>query len=124
MKRTIAFSLITLCWAATAFAKEDMCKDPQDQSTMNICSGKEYEQEDAKLNKTYQRLLPLIAPEEKEPLKKLQLAWIRFRDLECKFESDQYSGGTMEPLVYATCMSRVTRQRTKDLEDQIKEHSF
>lgn len=109
--------------AASAIAAEN-CKDPQSQLAMNACAGKEYEREDARLNKTYKELTAKLEKDRREKLKEIQLAWIKYRDLQCDFDSSAYEGGTMYSLVRSSCLSQMTKQRNKDLKALLEEASM
>jgi uncharacterized protein YecT (DUF1311 family) len=104
-------------------AAADDCKDPITQQDMNMCAGRDAGREDALLNKHYKELVGKLDGKEKAQIKVVQLAWIKFRDLQCHFESDGYEGGSMQPLVHSTCLYKLTRQRNKDLGEMIKEAS-
>ena len=112
-------ALATLNPAAAA----DVCKDPVNQQDMNMCAGKDAGREDALLNKNYKELVDKLVGKEKVQIKTVQLAWIKFRDLQCHFESDGYEGGSMQPLVHSSCLYKLTKQRNKDLIEMIKEAS-
>ncbi|CAN5419190.1 lysozyme inhibitor LprI family protein [soil metagenome] len=100
------------------------CKNPDTQLAMNICSGKDYEREDARLNKNYRDLVAKLEKAERDKLRDLQLAWLKFRDLQCDFQSMQYEGGTMYSLVRSMCLTGLTKQRNKDLKDLLEEASM
>jgi uncharacterized protein YecT (DUF1311 family) len=53
-------------------------------------------------------------------LKKAQRAWIDYRDGQCEGESYQAAGGTMQPMLEASCDADLTRKRVKELQDLIK----
>ena len=103
----------------------DECKNPQSQSAMNICADLDYRREDALLNKNYHDLIAKIDTERRTQLKDVQLAWIKFRDLQCHYDADQYQGGTIYPLEYSSCLTAMTYQRNKDLKimlDEVASH--
>ena len=51
-----------------------------------------------------------------DALRQAQRDWIKFRDGACKAEGFLFRGGTMEPLIIATCLTRLTQRRTSDLQ--------
>jgi uncharacterized protein YecT (DUF1311 family) len=112
----ITFALI----AASASAAEN-CKNPQSQLAMNTCAAQDYKREDVRLNKNYQGLMAKTEKGQQAKLKALQLAWIKFRDLKCDYESAQYEGGTIYPFVQESCLAEMTRQRNKDLKAMLEE---
>lgn len=44
-----------------------------------------------------------------------QRAWLRFRDAQCLIESGEAAGGSLQPLVRAQCLTRLTQERTAQL---------
>jgi uncharacterized protein YecT (DUF1311 family) len=110
--------------AALLSAQEPDCRDPQDQSSMNICADRDFRTADAELNRTYQRAVAAARREDAalerndpfpryEPsLRAAQRAWVAFRDAQCIVEGMQDArGGSMEPMLVSGCMERMTRER-------------
>ncbi|WP_293872514.1 MULTISPECIES: lysozyme inhibitor LprI family protein [unclassified Sphingomonas] len=48
-----------------------------------------------------------------------QRAWLAFRDSQCTIEGGEYAGGSMQPMVRAQCLARLTRERTAQLKDMM-----
>jgi uncharacterized protein YecT (DUF1311 family) len=48
-----------------------------------------------------------------------QRAWIAFRDAHCASEGYEFRGGSMEPFMIGTCMTKLTEERTAQLKDLI-----
>ncbi|NNC73140.1 MAG: DUF1311 domain-containing protein [Sphingomonadaceae bacterium] len=105
------------------------CDDPQVQQEMNWCAAREYERADAALNAQW----PITAAEMKrrdeqndwpyderpgyfETLLKAQRAWIEYRDAHCQSEGYWARGGPLEPLLVSTCKTRLTEERTEQLQ--------
>ena len=65
----------------------------------------------------------LLDAEEKAQLKETETAWIKYRDLNCEFVADQYKGGSIRPMIHGLCLADVTRNRTAELKNQIKDRS-
>ncbi|WP_035661049.1 lysozyme inhibitor LprI family protein [Flavobacterium seoulense] len=95
----------------------------QTQMEMNAKAQKEYQKADAELNKVYQKLMKILSKEDKKLLITAQKDWLKFRDSHCKFESQQYDGGSIQPLIIATCLSQQTTKRVNDLKASLKERS-
>lgn len=124
MKNLMSLAIgIASMFVTGAMAAED-CKDPVSQMAMNICSGQDYKRADATLNKSYKVLVAKLEKDRRDQLKKVQIAWIKYRDLQCEFDSSKYDGGSMAPLVHSSCLTRITQQRNKNLEAMLKEASF
>ena len=96
------------------------CSNPITQAAMNFCSKLSAEAADKELNQVYQELRKKLrgTPPEKK-LIEAQLAWIEFRDADCAFEISRFEGGSIVPLVYATCLESRTKQRIKTLENYL-----
>jgi len=127
MKRMILCALVaTLCVAATAGTRAQKqrpiqpCESRGSQAEANDCAYQEYKAADAELNKVYGQLAGVLDAEDKASLKESELAWIKYRDSTCTFESSQYKGGTMRGMIEAFCLARVTKARTADLKDQFE----
>jgi len=124
MKKLIGVTLVSASmFAASAMAAED-CKNPVSQMAMNVCAGKDYQREDATLNKRYKELVAKLEKDRRAKLKQVQVTWIKYRDLQCDFDSSNYDGGSLYPLVRSSCLARMTAQRNKELEAMLKEASM
>ncbi|PYS25385.1 MAG: hypothetical protein DMF72_01860 [Acidobacteria bacterium] len=103
--------------------KSEPCSKAQTQAEMNICAGREYQAADAELNQVYRKLVAMLNDEEKSQLKGAQNAWLKYRDANCEFVADQYKGGSIRPMIDGLCLAGVTRNRTAELRDQIKDRN-
>lgn len=99
-------------WDYSAKQKEKCSKGGMRE--MNVCLEKELEKTNAKLNKTYSRLMNAL--KNPEPLKNAQRAWIKFRDLQCEFEVPSTSEGSIVPYSRNSCLINLTVKRILDLE--------
>lgn len=91
------------------------------QFEMNQCAHRQYEAADAELNKAYNQLAGKLEADGKARLKEAELAWIKYRDTNCDYESSLYAGGTMRPMIESYCLERMTKARTLELREQSKE---
>jgi uncharacterized protein YecT (DUF1311 family) len=125
MKLAAAVFTLFLLTSFYCFAQEkklpEPCADAQSQGEMNICWGKEYKAADARLNDAYKQFAAKLDDEEKAQLKNAQLAWLKYRDVNCEFVADQYKGGSMRPMIAAICLADVTNTRTTELKAQMKD---
>lgn len=78
-------------------------------------AGRSYQEADRKLNQVYKQLRSKVSSARRTKLETAELAWIKFRDGNCRFESTQARAG--ENL----CLTRLTEQRTGELENFLKE---
>jgi uncharacterized protein YecT (DUF1311 family) len=101
--------------------KANPCDSANNQAEMNICAEKEYKAADAALNKVYGQLMSKLEDDHKAKLKEAELAWIKFRDVNCEFQAFPNIGGTIYPLVYNGCLASMTNDRTKELRAALEE---
>ncbi len=107
----VASSVLFISFSAYALD----CNNANTQMEMNQCSYLDYQKTDKELNKLYNQYRATLPPERKEQLKKAQLAWVKFRDLDCQYEMDFYKGGSIVPLIRNGCYTVKTKQRIKDV---------
>lgn len=87
----------------------------QTQSDMNQSANADYKKADAALNKAYRNVFNKLDATQKADLKAAQNAWIKFRDLDCTFQSGGAAGGSIQAMVVAGCLTDKTIARTKEL---------
>lgn len=110
------------------------CADPQAQQEMNWCAAEDFRRADAAMNAQWkptshemkQRDARDGKPTDNRPghfatLLAGQRAWLKFRDAHCDLEGYLFRGGSMEPLLVATCRTELTEARTKQLKDLIEQ---
>ena len=114
--------VMALGLAAGAAAQNADCSDQVTQLDMNECAAQAVDLADAELNRVYGIAVDnarLIDAETKdgveEKLRVAQRAWITYRDAACDAEASQFTGGSIQPLVYSGCLERITLARTNDL---------
>lgn len=107
------FLSLAFAFSATAFAAE--CGDLDTQAAMNQCALVQFQQLDKEMNKTYTEYQSRLDRRQKRQIKEVQLAWVKFRDLACKFESSGVEGGSVHPFIFRSCLAEKTRVRLKDL---------
>jgi uncharacterized protein YecT (DUF1311 family) len=111
--------------AAGPVAAQD-CANPVTQADMTFCANEDFMEADLFLNEAYRAAedlmrqadqdLPADLGGAEEALREAQRAWIAFRDAACISEGFQSRGGSMEPMIVAFCLTRLTEQRTADLQ--------
>ncbi|QQG35370.1 MAG: DUF1311 domain-containing protein [Micavibrio aeruginosavorus] len=117
VKLAVLALLLCLFSVPPSWAAED-CKDPQTQTDMNTCSAQEYKKADEELNAVYKKALKLLEGADAagiEKFKEVQRSWVRYRDLNCDYATSVYEGGTIAPLIHATCLTELTQERTKQI---------
>lgn len=115
----IAFVSVYCAGGAAARAAAPDCSKAETQMEMNDCSRLGYAAADKALNAAWKKVVAKIGAESgkrKKLLVETQRAWIAFRDKECEFESSEFEGGTMRPMIENSCLAGLTEARTKVLE--------
>lgn len=80
------------------------------------CNATEMARQDARLNETWRAVSARIAPHGKPGLRAAERAWIRAREQHCQLQAKEGEGGTIETLLYGSCMIDETIRRTLWLE--------
>ncbi|HZT60441.1 MAG TPA: lysozyme inhibitor LprI family protein [Pyrinomonadaceae bacterium] len=104
-------------------AAKNPCDDARTQLDMNICADKQFKAADAELNRVYDQLAAKLEGDLRAKLKTAEVSWLKYRDDNCGYEAGVYEGGSMRPMVYSFCLERMTKARTAELREQIKEQN-
>ena len=90
---------------------------------MNMCAAKKFKAADAELNRVYNLLASKVGDYggQREKLKAAETSWLKYRDDNCDYEASLYEGGSLKPSIYSSCMERMTKARTAELREEIKE---
>jgi uncharacterized protein YecT (DUF1311 family) len=96
-------------------AEADPCANARTQLEMNECAIKEYKAADAELNRVYKEVIAALRPEMQEKLRAAQRAWITYRDANCDCAAFEYTGGSIYPLMYYSCLRDMTITRTQKI---------
>ena len=121
--------MISLALAAALMAQPTDCRDPQDQTSMNICAAQAYRAADADLNRVWAQALARVQRLDRESahgeaerrLRAAQRAWLAFRDAQCQVAGLDALGGSMEPLLVGGCLRDLTERRTNELHMLLQE---
>lgn len=92
----------------------------QTQSELNANSSSEFVQINTEMNMLIIKIAGVLSESEVKALLASQKAWITYRDLECKLESMGNKGGSMYSMVFASCMTNMTRKRIIELNEILK----
>ena len=113
MKKKIITATISLFITGFCFA--------QSQLEMNQQAYTDYLKADAEMAKSYKKVQKVTTTtKEKKLLLDAQRAWIKFKEAHCKSAVEVYKGGSIQPLVYSTCLKQLTEERTKHLNEYLK----
>jgi uncharacterized protein YecT (DUF1311 family) len=123
--RRLALALGLLPLPALAQQSGLNCAEAVTQADINACAERAWKLADEDLNLAYgfaQTMMKQIdagLPQDQrgaeQALREAQRAWITFRDTGCRAEGFRVAGGSMQPMVVAACLERVTRARTEEL---------
>lgn len=121
----IRATLLALAFATPATAQVEDCMEASTQLDLNDCAAQDFQTQDADLNDAYASAKDILqgvdadlAPKDQgaaKALQEAQRAWITFRDAGCKAEAYLYEGGSIRPMIYSSCLARVTAARAQDL---------
>ena len=124
--------LLTLFLAAAA--AQGGCANATTQADMNRCAQAALRRADAAMTRewqaSYARMKRMDAADTSRgggfgyaaAALNSQRAWLKFRDAQCVLEGGKYAGGSMQPMVRANCLERLTTERAKQLRDLRREH--
>ena len=94
------------------------------QQGLNQCAQKAYQQVDAELNRLYKQIQSKQGRKlDQQRFQTAQLAWIKFRDLQCAYASGRYEGGTIAPLIHSQCLTDITLLRNQYFRQFLKDMS-
>ncbi len=96
------------------------CEGELPQQQMNYCAAQEYWERDAELNQIYKPFKRSLSLTEQERLTDSSLAWIAFRDADCKARASRYEGGSIQPFIHARCMTELTENRMAELPNRLQ----
>ena len=114
-------SVATFAQKGRQKTKEPCADTARTQLELNECANKDFKAADAVLNRVYNQLAAKLTDDEKAKLKEVELNWLKYRDANCTFEADAYAGGSIAPFTYSYCLARMTRARTAELREQLKD---
>lgn len=101
------------------------------QQEMNMCALRDYRIADRELNAQWRLTRAEMqrrdaawdpAYDDGKPgyfdtLLEAQRAWLAYRDAQCRSEAYDFRGGSMAPLIDASCKAAMTRARTEELRE-------
>lgn len=120
MRGTFPTVALAAMLAAASAAAED-CDSAETQADMTACADAAYRAADAKLNAAYKAIASRLTDDAdaRKLLVAAERAWIAFRDAECAFATSAASGGSIQPMLVASCRERLTAARATDLESYL-----
>lgn len=107
------------------------CGDKPNQTAMTMCQRAVASAADVEMNQVWRRVRAVMQAADRSAgsnaaeagnvaaLLASQRAWLTFRDAECRIESYEWRGGTMQPFTENQCLAQVTRSRTQQLQEML-----
>ena len=129
MLRAVFLTLFAFAPIALWANEEVKCNNGGNQSEMNACASNDFAKADKELNQAYQVLIKKEADDSLfiSKLRLAQKAWITFRDadLEARFacleDNVRICWGSMYPMLFLYRKAELTRERTKHLQQILKD---
>ena len=90
------------------------CNNAGTQAEMEQCATQALNQADAELNQAYVDYRNRLDQRQQDLIRDVQLAWIKYRDLSCKYASADVSGSA-RALALQTCLTEKTQERTQEI---------
>jgi uncharacterized protein YecT (DUF1311 family) len=87
---------------------------------MNQCAALDLAKATDEINATYSDFRRRLPKSRQEDIKKVQLAWITYKDRNCRLESMQAEGGSLQPLIRDVCLTRLTEERNTELKELVR----
>ena len=104
-----------------AIAQLVNCSTAETTVELKYCSQQSYKAADKQLNQIYQQVISTTRGQQKQLLIAAEQAWIDFRDNNCNFETFLSRNGTGYEIFRNGCLERLTKQRTKELQNYLSE---
>jgi len=122
IRRCAALVAATVVLAAgQARAQGGACAAPDTQLALNECAAERATAADRRLRALLAELRPTLDSGSAARLRAVQIRWVRYRDAHCAWDAEAVEGGSMQPMVYATCLWTLTEERIRTLQPQLCE---
>jgi len=113
------FSALTSWPLVTARAQD--CSHSANQREWNICAGNEAAHSERRLDQLIAEISSRADSARRAQLQGVQEKWKAFRDSDCQWQANAFTGGSIQPAVYAECIVALTEARIADLKLQLCE---
>ena len=92
----------------------------QSQNEMTQQAWADFDKADKELNEVYQKILKTLDDDvTKKKFVEAQKAWLKYRDAQGAFDSDEMRGGSGEPMLLAGSETRTTKARIAELKQYL-----
>ncbi len=120
MRITLAIG-IALFVAPVVTSAQSQCANAVSQIDLNACAGAGTEEASALLTRLLDKLRETLPAERLQSLATVQRQWSDFMEAHCRWESDAFKGGSIQPLLIAECRTALTDARIQRLSAQLFE---
>lgn len=122
MKKLLFLLFFFLCFNYRNSEALDCIEGSIAQKNITGCSEKVLDEETKKLDSAYKAYIKFLdgkdyKADEKKNFKESHIAWIKYKDLHCKFMSSSCEGGSMCGMVWASCHAAKTKERRQEIEE-------
>jgi len=91
------------------------CGASTSQTAMNECFAREAKQDQLLLERLLKELVAKLDTPDKKRLEEVQSQWVKYRDSHCRWHAGFFQGGSVQPMMYSTCISELTWNRIEEL---------
>lgn len=106
----------TAAAAASPGSPADPCAQATTQADMARCAQEDFEAASSGYAQRYAELAKTLSKAQRDRLRRMQSAWLKFQNEACQFDSGPTVGGSIQNSIYWRCAARMTRERTVALE--------
>lgn len=106
--------MILLGLALASLQPPPDCSDAETQAAMNQCAGREFAAAEAE----YAALWASLSESQRIQSADAARDWEAYRESQCRAEADVFAGGSILPLVFANCKTRMTKARIAEVKAQ------
>ena len=85
------------------------------QFAMNQCAGSDLRQSKKRLDQLLAELRPTLDSSRRAGLDRAEHRWATYVAAHCTWESSRYEGGSMQPMVHASCLAAEMETRINTL---------
>ena len=112
----VAASMLSHAATEPAEPSANTCASAATQADMNRCAYEDFEASGSGYAQRYKELSQPLPSAQRDRLRRMQSAWLKFRTEACRYESGPSTGGSVQEFIYWRCAARMTRERTLALQ--------
>jgi uncharacterized protein YecT (DUF1311 family) len=104
-------------------AAQDCDYSSSTQSDLNYCAAKAAASSARRLEKLLAEIPSHVDSTRAVGLREVQTRWVNYRDGQCQWKADAFSGGSVQPMEYSYCIAGLTEERIAGLKEELCEGS-